>query len=814
MQRYLAVRAKLILLLSLVVCCFELYTVGFGILSPLAQRGTLLLFSAIIVFLIFPTANWPERDDLGAGRRALAVLFDVVLIAAAIYTCLYVVFEEDALADRSGAETTLDLVIAGVGPAMLLEMTRRSVGLPLFLIAIAVVAYAYFGDVFLIVLAVVIAVELLRRFVSPLAALGVGLVALLSLLSADVRTYLDPSSFPFPGVSFERMSAYLWLTSEGTFGTIAAIMTQFIFIFILFAGLLDSTGAGQVFIRLAFALTGRFRGGPAQSAVAASSMFGMVSGSTMANVVSTGAFTIPLMIRTGFSRVFAGAVESVASCGGQIVPPIMGASVFIMSEIIGVPYVNLMLYALIPAVLYFGSLACAIYFESARLGLERLPESEIPKIREQVRIGGYLLIPIIFLLVSIVSGETPGLAGYKAVIALLVLVDLVRSLQQCGHSFGRQGIVAVGIGIVAALLLAFGAGPVVEALRHPVAVPLWGDVAVLRLVFFAAGILFLAVSVLRKFPIVLPLALATADWDLPIDIVSNAPSPVLFGILAAALLVLMGMLLANAMQWGPKTDQAHSGVVEYGRNLIGGFETSARNAVSLVAATYAIGIIVGLLVLTALGVRISILVTDVAATSLFLAFFLVMVASLLMGMGLPTVAAYLLLVIVVAPAIAELGAPLVAAHMFIFYYGVLSSITPPVALAAYGASGLSGADPLRTAVTACRLAITAFVVPYLFVYHPELLLLEGSATDVAYRLLVCGIGILFISMAAIGHGFVMLGLAARAILLVAALLLFLEPYWANGLGCALGVVQLLWQRRAGRRDGQAAVSAPPREPAD
>ena len=750
MQRYLTIRARICLILSLAVCGFELYTVGFGVLSPLAQRVTLLLFCSVLVFLLFPAANWPERDDFSPARRAAAVAWDVAFIAAALVACLFLILEEDALADRSGAETTLDLVMAGVGPVMLLEMVRRSVGLPLFFIALAVIVYTYVGDLFLLLAGVGLAVELLRRFVSPKAALASVVLIGLSLLSADVRALLDPSIYPFRGESHDRMAAYLWLTSEGTFGTIAAIMSQFIFIFILFAGLLDSTGAGQVFIRLAFALTGRFRGGPAQSAVAASSMFGMVSGSTMANVVSTGAFTIPLMIRTGFSRVFAGAVESVASCGGQIVPPIMGASVFIMSEIIGVPYVKLMLYALIPAVLYFGSLSCAIYFESVRLGLGRLPKSEIPDMREQIRAGGFLLIPIIFLLASIVSGETPGLAGYKAVITLVVLVDLVRSFRRVRDAWGQAGVAALAAAIVALLALCFGVGAAVTVFERAIDLPLIGPVGWLRLLLCLAAAGCLIVPPLRRLPVVLLLALGTADWNAPAAVLEAVGHPVAAGVVALCLFALMAALIRSAAFSVERAPAADSGVGELGRHIVDGFQKATKNALSLVAATYVIGIIVGLLVLTALGVRISILVTDVAATSLFLAFFLVMVASLVMGMGLPTVAAYLLLVIVVAPAINKLGAPLVAAHMFIFYYGVLSSITPPVALAAYGASGLSGADPLKTGLTACRLAITAFVVPYLFVYHPELLLLEGTAGEIAYRLVVSGIGIVFISMAGIG----------------------------------------------------------------
>lgn len=806
MQTYLSLRARVCLLLSLSVCVFELYTVGFGVLSPLVQRATLLLFSAVMVFLLFPAANWPEKAELSAGRRSVAIAWDISCIAIAFVTCLFLILEEDALADRSGAETQLDLIMAVAGPVMLLEMVRRSVGLPLFLIALGAIVYTYFGDVFIIVLLPVVTAELLRRFASPKAAAAFVVAVALSLLIPDIRGLLDPSIYPFQGERLDRMAAYLWLTSEGTYGTIAAIMSQFIFIFILFAGLLESTGAGQVFIRLAFALTGRYRGGPAQAAVAASSMFGMVSGSTMANVVSTGAFTIPLMIRTGFTRVFAGAVEAVASCGGQIVPPIMGASVFIMSEIIGVSYAKLMLYALIPAVLYFASLSCAIYFESLRLGLERLPRSEIPIIRDQIRAGGYLLIPILMLLVSIIGGETPGLAGFKATITLLVLIDLVRALREANGEWGRRGVAAVCVFGLFLLALCVAAAGAKGLFQFSVPLPVFGETPVLRLLLAGVAVLCLGHPALRRFPVILPVALAVADWSGFLSVGGLVEDHVWAAVAGIAFLALVALLLKGAAGSIPTEGALETGLAPLGRAIVDGFDKGAKNAMSLVAATYVIGTIVGLLVLTAAGVRISILVTDMASTSLFLAFFLVMIASLVMGMGLPTVAAYLLLVIVVAPAIGKLGAPIVAAHMFIFYYGVLSSITPPVALAAYGASGLSKADPLRTAVMACRLAITAFIVPYLFVYHPELLLLEGSLLDSMYRLAVCGSGIFLVSMAAIGQGWVTLGFVSRAVLLAAALMLFMDMVWLNACGAVIGAGQLLMQHRQSRADAGSSAA--------
>ncbi len=791
---YRSLRGRLCFVLALSVTLFEIYTVGFGVMQPLAQRGTLLLFSAVLVFLLFPFAAWDESETLSPPARAGAIAFDLTLIATAIFTCLYVIIEEDALADRSGIETDLDLLVAALGPLMLLEMVRRSVGLPLFLVAVFVIAYAYLGDIVLIAGAFLVALWLIYYFAGKKAAALVLALAAASLLLPDMRAALDPESFPYSGASHSRMAPYLWLTSEGTFGSIAAIMSQFIFIFILFAAMLEATGAGKILMNLAFAMTGRFRGGPAQSAVVASSMFGMVSGSTMANVVSTGTFTIPLMIRTGFSRLFAGAVESVASCGGQIVPPIMGASVFIMAEIIGVPYVYLMLYALIPAFLYFASLAACIYLESGRLGLGGLPASEVPSGRAEFRIGGFLLIPVFVLLGSIISGETPGLAGYKAVIALLIMVDLVRSLTCLRGSYGDRAAIAVAIAV--AVLLAVAYGPFAAPAWATVAVPLpwFGDVALNRVLLAAAGLTMLAVPALRGLPGLLPLWLATATWGLPPELnwIGQLPFigiglPVLLALGATWLLVLPVM-------HATERPEGSESCLKQLRDIIGGFDTGARNALSLVAATYVIGLIVGLLVLSALGVRLSIFVTQVASTSLFAAFVLVMLASLVLGMGLPTVAAYLLLVVVVAPSLADLGAPLIAAHMFVFYYGVLSSITPPVALAAYGASGISGADPMHTGFTACRLAVTAFIVPFLFVYYPELLLLEGTAADVAYRLTICTFGIMLVAMAAIGYAFAPLSPALRVVFAGLALMTFLSSLWINLAGAAGAVALILWLR--------------------
>lgn len=790
---YRALSTRVCLALALAFAAFEFYTVGFGTLSALAQRATMLAFACVLAFLLNPTWNWPERDELGSGRRSLAIVLDVALIAIALFACGYLIVNEAALADRSGAETQLDLIVAAIGPLMLLEMVRRVAGGALFLVAATVLIYAYLGDVVLVVAAVLLALWLVMKFAGRTSVVLAGCAVLLSLIHPGISALLDPTIYPFSGESHSRMSAYLWLTSDGTFGSISAIMTEFIFIFILFAGLLEATGAGAILINLAFALTGRFRGGPAQSAVMASSMFGMVSGSTMANVVSTGTFTIPLMIRTGFSKAFAGAVEAVASCGGQIMPPIMGASVFIMSEIIGVPYANLMFYALIPALLYFLALSATIYFEASRINVRRVDPSEIPDGWMEIRKGGYLLIPVVILLASIVSGETPGRAGFKAVVSLIVMVDLVRSLQWAYARWGVAGLSALAFATGAALLLAFGPMQLPSSLDFAIALPFFGEFEAIRLALFGLAVALALVPGARGMPIAFLLGLSFARWAFPSELAWIGQIPYL-GFVLPVLLVGLATVLLMAPVFTPHEalsgDKSARGLAG---QVIRGMESGARNSLSLVGATSAIGLIVGMLVLAALGVRVSILVTEVASTSLFFAFVLVMIASLLLGMGLPTIAAYLLLVIVVAPALQDLGTSVIAAHMFIFYFGVLSSITPPVALAAFAAAGISGARAMQTGFVACRLAATAFIVPYLFVYYPELLLLEGSLFDSLYRLGVTVVGVIFVSMVMVGYGVAALKGVSRIALGIAALLLFMPDFWLNLAGFILGALLVSWQ---------------------
>jgi TRAP-type uncharacterized transport system fused permease subunit len=376
------------------------------------------------------------------------------------------------------------------------------------------------------------------------------------------------------------------------------------------------------------------------------------------------------------------------------------------------------------------------------------------------------------------------------------MVDIVRSLRWFRSISGSKGVLAVGVVLIASLVLAYGPVAAEPIFKSVATLPMLGEIGWVRLLLFCMGVLFVVVPTLQGFPIIFMFGLSIARWEFPSELLWLGQIPYVGFLLPLTLAVAAAYLIAMPVFTIEEKVRPTESASELGRSILIGLENGAKNSLGLVAATSSIGLIVGLLVLAALGVRISIMVTEIASTSLFLAFFLVMIASLVLGMGLPTIAAYILLVIVVAPSITELGAPLVAAHMFIFYFGVISSITPPVALAAYAASGISGANAMQTGFTACRLAITAFIVPYLFVYYPELLLLQGTFWEIAYRFAVSCAGIVFIAMAAMGYGRALLRAGDRIVMAAAALLLFLSSPLLNAIGLLVGVGHMIFRQNA------------------
>ena len=534
--------------LALGLAGFHLYTAAFGVFSPQVQRAAHLMVLLLLALWVHGPGR--EGDKPPAWRR----VWDWFLLALALAAGLYLLpaLGPEAILERGIAGPEPWEVGVGVGVMLLiLEATRRSLGLPIVLVALGFVAYALAGP------------------------------------------WL-PLAISHRGYDLERLASYLFWSTEGVFGIPLAVSATFVVIFIIMGSLLDRLGAGEFFLRLTQSLAGRLRGGPAQTAVLASALMGSISGSSVSNVVTTGNFTIPLMIRTGFSPLFAGALEAAASTGGQIMPPVMGAAAFVMAEMLGISYPTVALAATLPALLYFLGVGLMVYFRARRLDMRPLAAGQLPPLGQTLAQGFHLLLPLAVLVYLLVGrGLSPLKAGLGAVLSLLVV---------------------------------------------------------------AGG---------------------------------------------------AGLIRERAWPW---------------RQMLEGLTRGVFTAMPVALACACAGIIIGVTSLTGLGVRLTQLVVQLAGGQLWLAGLLTMLACLLLGTGLPTTAAYIITAVLGAPALQALGVPALAAHMFIFYFAIISFITPPVAISAFAASGIAGANPLLTGLMACRLGLAGFLVPFAFLYRPSLLL--------------------------------------------------------------------------------------------
>lgn len=601
---------------------FHLYTGFLGILPGLHQRVVHLAFALVLVYLAGVSDRWPRSRLRAAGNIGLAT----VGLAAMVYAYLEA---PEAMGERAGITTTADLVAGGIVLVLVIEATRRLMGWGLPLIAIGFLFYAWAGRYF-------------------------------------------PGLLGHRGYDLERVIQQLFLSDEGIFGLPLGVSANYIVLFILFGAVLRATGGGQFFIDAAYALCGWARGGPAKMAVTASGLFGTIAGSAVANAATTGTFTIPLMKRVGFRPTTAAAIESVASCGGQIMPPVMGAAAFLVAEVLGIPYIHLAAAAALPAVLYFASLFAMVDFEAARLGISGLPRAELPRLRDVLARGWHLML-------------SPALLVY-----LLAVED-------------RSPMLAATWALVAAVL----------------------------------------VSVLRA---------------------HTRPGP---------------------------------------RTLLRALQSGAMGALEVAIACACAGIVIGVFTLTGLGLKFSALLIDLAGGQLFPLLVLTMLASLLLGTGLPTVPTYLLLAVLVGPALIKMGVPPLAAHLFLFYFGVISDMTPPLAISGYVAAGIAGADPLKTTIVATRLGVAAYLIPFMFVYNPALIL-AASWIQVVTGVLVSLVGILALTSALQGYLLRPMNLVERVSLLAASVLVIFPETWTTVAGILLmagaTAPQLL------RKEGRKAVS--------
>jgi TRAP transporter 4TM/12TM fusion protein len=628
-----------VLLVSLSI--FHYYTAGFGLLRESTHRGVHLAFVLSLIFLVFgfnkrSYKREPKSTWLSPGGIPL---FDWLIALALALTVLYIPYIFEELAFKVGNPDKIDVFMGTILLVGLLEGTRRAMGWPLPIIAIVFMIYAMFGQEF-------------------------------------------PGLLKHAGNSWSQIVNHLYLTSQGVYGVAIGVVATYVFHFVLFGVLATRIGLGQLFLDVASAIAGRYAGGPAKVSVFGSAMFGMLSGSSIANAVTVGSLTIPAMIRVGYPRHFAAGVEAASSTGGQITPPIMGAAAFLMIEFLNIPYRDIALAATFPAFLYFFGMFMQVHFEAKRQNLRGLTEEEMPKLKESFRKRWPTLIPLVVLIGVLVSGRTPYLAAFAGITACIV-VGLLNPVQR--------------------------------------------------------------------------------------------------------------------LRW---------------RDLYDAFETGAKYALAVGAAAGTVGIVIGVVTLTGVGFKVSFIViaasqaiagaaaailpdflVNMQTLTLIAALMITGLVCILMGCGIPTTANYIIMVAVAAPTLVQLGVQPLAAHMFVFYFGILADLTPPVALAAYAAAGMAGSDPFKTGNTAFMLGISKLLVPFVFIFSPSLLLVLKGFTWEEFFITLTGaiVGLVFLSAAFSGYFLTHMKAWERWTFALAALL-FIAPGWQSGLaGLVLALPAVLSQ---------------------
>jgi len=638
--------AKAIAGLALLWSLFQLWIASplpfmlrFGVLNDTETRSIHLAFALLLAFLAYPAFKRSPRDRVPLIDIALG------LVAAASAAYLFIFYQQ--LAQRPGNLTTADLVTACIGIPLLLEATRRALGPPLAIIALIFIIYSLAGP------------------------------------------YM-PGLLAHRGVSFTAMANHQWITTEGVFGIALGVSTSFVFLFVLFGALLERAGAGHYFIQLAFSLLGHMRGGPAKAAVVASGMTGLISGSSIANVVTTGTFTIPMMKKVGFSKEKAGAVEVASSVNGQIMPPVMGAAAFLMVEYVGIPYVEIIKHAFLPAAISYIALLYIVHLEALKQNMQPIGTHQPkPWLRRLTGFAfGAALISGLSLAVYYGLGWLKPVLGDYALPGISVLLTLV---------------------YLALLKIAASNPPLPAEDPDKPLEELPNTRAVLL-----SGLHFL-------------LPVVVLVWCLMIERLS----PGLSAFWGTVMLVIILLTQRPLLSW-MRRDGSHQhggfmdGVVDLREGLIAG----ARNMIGIGIATAAAGIIVGAVSQTGVGLVLADLVEMLSMGNLLLMLVLVAVFSLILGMGLPTTANYIVVSSLLAPVVVALGqqngliVPLIAVHLFVFYFGIMADVTPPVGLASFAAAAVSKGDPIKTGVTAFYYSLRTAALPFLFIFNTDLLLID------------------------------------------------------------------------------------------
>ncbi len=640
---------RVITVIGIALSLFQLYAAGLQPLGLFFQRPIHLGFILVLCFLIYP-AFGRHRP-----RGVLGWAIDAPLIACGVLVGTWVPVNIDIIANQIFPRS-IDVWVGVLTILVVLEGARRAVGLGMTIIGVFFLLYAFAGN------------------------------------RGELPFLSDwmPGIMNHRGYSLERVASQMTLGAEGIFGIPLGVAATFIFVFVLFGAFLEVTGAGKFFIDLAYAATGRQRGGPAKAAVIASAGMGSISGSAIANVVTTGAFTIPLMKRLGYRPAQAGGIEAAASTGGQIMPPLMGAGAFLMSEFTRVPYVDIVLVSIFPAVLYFGAVYLLVHFAAVKQGMTGMSADELPRVRTVLAEGWHFLLPLVALVALLVAGYSPMRVGFYAILSVLA----------------------------------------------------------------AAG--------------------AKALWTFA----TTQPSASSF--------------VAMCRRGVEITLEA--------------LELGARNAVAVSMACAVAGIIVGVVGLTGLGLKFSAMMIAFSGGNLLLALVLVLIASLILGMGLPVTAAYIVLIILVGPALTqEFGVPILIAHLVVFWYSQDSNVTPPVALAGFAGAAIANAKPMETSFQAWKYAKGLYLIPLFMVYN-ESIILGGPLPLVIWNGFIAIVALVAFAAALEGFLWRPMPIWARVLLVPGVIALFWPDLWIEVAGVAL-IVLILGMNWWGSRSGRPGVAA-------
>lgn len=600
-----SVSGIIVFILCVALSLFHLYTAWRGPLVTLVHRAVHTSVVMALVFILYPFNKKSPKKKASILDWSFALL--------SITLGGYIVLNYNQLVMRAGMPNNMDIVFGFMAILLVLEGARRITGKEITCLAIIFLLYALFG----------------RSLPGIIAHRGYGL---------------------------RDIAEYMYLTTEGIYGIAIGVSSTYIFLFVLFGAFLQKSGMGQFFNDLSMAIAGSGKGGPAKVAVVSSGFLGSINGSAVANVVTTGAFTIPLMKKIGYDKEFAGAVEAAASCGGQILPPVMGAAAFIMAEYLGVEYIKIAISAIIPALLYYLGVIVIIHLRASKKGLTGMPKEELPKVSEVLKQRGHLLLPLLGLLYFLISGKTPIYSAFWSILLSIV------------------------------------------------------------------------VSFFRK-----------------------------------------------------ETRMSFKDIIE-------ALENGARTALGVAMSCAVVGLIIGVATLTGFGLKLAGAILFLGKGNLLITLILTMIACIVLGMGLPSIPAYIITATMAAPALAKMGIPHLVSHMFVFYFGMLANLTPPVALAAFAGAGIAGGKPAKTGFQAVKLALAGFVVPYIFVYSPALLLIDTTPLNTVIVIITAVIGVLALGAAAEGYLNKCLNLVSRLLMLCSALLLIKPGVYSDVIGIAIFIL--------------------------